>query len=84
MSEQTDGGKLLELAASLTKAQKRAVMILSDQWASRMLPDRMTWLDPSILETATPLRTGHERVRLTSLGVALAAHLRAHTLPGDK
>lgn len=66
------------LAKGLTEAQKREVMILSDQWASRMLPERMIWLDPSILEITTPLRTGHERVRLTPLGLQVRDYLKAH------
>ncbi len=64
-----------EIAAGLTKAQKRGVLILSGIWASRVLPDRMVWLDPQLLETTAPLRTGHERVRLTPLGLAVRAYL---------
>lgn len=74
---QPDPDNLLELAERLTPAQQKAVMILSDQWVSRMMPERMTWLDPSILEITAPLRTGHERVRLTPLGLALRNHLYA-------
>jgi len=64
------------IAATLSEAQKVAIMILSDQWASRMMPERATWLDPSILEMSAPLRTGHERVRLTPLGLAVRAVLQ--------
>jgi hypothetical protein len=71
-----------KIAASLSEAQRRAILILSGQWVSRMLPERIIWLDPSILETAAPLRSGHERVRLTPLGLAVRAHLLANT-PGD-
>lgn len=60
-----------EIAAGLTKAQKRLICILSDNWLSRVLPERMIWLPPNLLEITTPLRTGHERVRLTLLGLAV-------------
>jgi hypothetical protein len=64
-----------EIAAGLTEAQRKAIIILSGNWVSRAQADRMIWLDPSILETTTPLRTGHERVRLTPLGLAVRAVL---------
>jgi len=67
--------RALEVARRLTAAQRKAILILSDQWVSRMLPERMTWLDPSILEITAPLRTGHERVRLTPFGMAVRSVL---------
>lgn len=66
------------VARGLSAAQVKAVLILSGNWASRPMPERMTWLDPSILEITAPLRTGHERVRLTPFGVAVQAHLRTY------
>jgi len=69
------------VARRLTKAQRYAIMILSDIWASRAIAGRVIWLPPSILEMAAPLRTGHERVRLTPLGMSVRAYLLEH--PND-
>lgn len=73
----TTDSELIALAVNLTKPQQHSILILSDNWCSRQRPERMVWLPPDILETAAPLRTGHERVRLTPLGLRLRDHLRA-------
>jgi hypothetical protein len=68
--------ELAAMAARLSGAQRKLVLILSGNWATRSLAEQEIQLDPTLLERATPLRSGHERVRLTPLGLALRAHLQ--------
>lgn len=69
-----------EIARGLSEAQRKFLCQLSGEWSvlARPLDGQVIWLPPSLLEQATPLRIGTERLRLTPLGLAVREYLQGN------
>ncbi len=65
------------IAAKLSDAQRKMVLSLSGDWTVRQMDygTPMVWLDPAILQMATPPSLWTERLRLSPLGLAVRDHI---------